>query len=336
MTCPKMIYVALPGEEPRAATFYLAAEEYIARHADVGEAFLTWQVGPTVVFGRNQAVRREVDLDYCRREAIDVCRRKSGGGCIYADRGNVMFSHIGRGENVAELFARYLDRTVGLLRALGVRAEATGRNDITVDGRKVSGAAFYQLPGHSVVHGTMLYDTDMRHMTRALTPPDCKLQAKGVESVRQRIALLKDYLDVTLATFVAQARDHLCADTLTLTPADVAAIRRIEATYRDPAFVFGADPAYSLARSRRVEGCGTVEIRVDVRHGRIRDVALGGDFFGLADPASLLAALRDVPFTPAAVRAVLVPLQPERYVRHLAADDLVALLFDNEQSSADN
>ena len=157
-----------------------------------------------------------------------------------------------------------------------------------------------------------------------------------MESVRQRIALLKDYLDVTLATFVAQARDHLCADTLTLTPADVAAIRRIEATYRDPAFVFGADPAYSLARSRRVEGCGTVEIRVDVRHGRIRDVALGGDFFGLADPASLLAALRDVPFTPAAVRAVLVPLQPERYVRHLAADDLVALLFDNEQSSADN
>ena len=73
-----------------------------------------------------------------------------------------------------------------------------------------------------------------------------------------------------------------------------------------------------------------------MRHGRIRDVALGGDFFGLADPASLLAALRDVPFTPAAVRAVLVPLQPERYVRHLAADDLVALLFDNEQSSADN
>ncbi len=326
----KMTYIALPDDKPRDASFYLALEEFVARRVDCDEAFFLWQIGPSVVFGRNQIVRGEIDLDYCRANGVATFRRKSGGGCIYADRGNVMFSYVGRGENVAALFARYTERVVALLRSLGVEAEATGRNDVTIAGRKVSGTAFYQLQGRSIVHGTMLYDSDTERMVRCLTPTAGKLRSKGVESVRQRVAFLKDHLDIGLAEFMERVRAFMCDRTLTLSPGDVAAVGRIEREYSDPAFVFDSDPPYELVRSRRFENCGEVEARVSIRHGRVRDVYLAGDFFLLSDPAPLLDALRGTDFTPQAVDRALATVDPGHYVRHFRRRDLLTLLFEDD------
>ena len=89
-----MIYVALPTNQNRRLTFYLAMEEYVARHFDGNDYFFMWQVEPTVIFGRNQLIENEVNMDYCHKHGINTFRRKSGGGCVYADMDNIMFSYI--------------------------------------------------------------------------------------------------------------------------------------------------------------------------------------------------------------------------------------------------
>ena len=194
-----MIYVTLPTAKcERRLTHYLATEEYVARHLDGDEYFFMWQVPPTVIFGRNQLIENEVNLDYCRRHGISTYRRKSGGGCVYADMNNIMFSYITKDENVSLTFSKYITMVADMLRKLGVDATASGRNDIMIGGRKVSGNAFYHIPGRSIVHGTMLYDTDMQNMVGAITPSDEKLVSKGIQSVRQHITLLKDYISMDI------------------------------------------------------------------------------------------------------------------------------------------
>ena len=188
-----MKHVILPDDIRRSLAFYLAMEEFVAREIE-GEAFFVWRVEPTVIFGRNQVLENEVNLEYCREHGVDVVRRKSGGGCVYSDLGNIMVSYISRRGDVSEVFDRYMTALTEALRALGVPAEKSGRNDILVEGRKISGNAFHQLPDRSIVHGTLLYSTDLEALTEAIRPPVEKLQRHGVESVRQRVMNLSEYV----------------------------------------------------------------------------------------------------------------------------------------------
>ena len=188
-----MKHVILPDDVRRSLAFYLAMEEFVAREIE-GEAFFVWRVEPTVIFGRNQVLENEVNLEYCREHGVDVVRRRSGGGCVYSDLGNIMVSYISRRGDVSEVFDRYMTALTEALRALGVPAEKSGRNDILVEGRKISGNAFHQLPDRSIVHGTLLYSTDLDALTEAIRPPVEKLQRHGVESVRQRVMNLSEYV----------------------------------------------------------------------------------------------------------------------------------------------
>ena len=189
-----MKHVILPDDIRRSLAFYLAMEEFVAMKVE-DEAFFVWRVEPTVIYGRNQVIENEVNLEYCREHGVDIVRRKSGGGCVYSDLGNIMVSYISRRGDVSEVFDRYMTAMTEALRALGVPAEKSGRNDILVEGRKVSGNAFHQLPDRSIVHGTLLYSTDLEALTEAIRPPVEKLQRHGVESVRQRVMNLSEYVD---------------------------------------------------------------------------------------------------------------------------------------------
>ena len=188
-----MKHVILPDNVRRSLAFYLAMEEFVASEVE-GEAFFVWSVEPTVIYGRNQVLENEVNLEYCREHGVDIVRRKSGGGCVYSDMGNIMISYVSGRGNVAEVFDRYMTALAEALRALGVPAEKSGRNDILVEGRKISGNAFHQLPDRSIVHGTLLYSTDLEALTEAIRPPVEKLQRHGVESVRQRVVNLSEYV----------------------------------------------------------------------------------------------------------------------------------------------
>lgn len=234
-----MKYIALPNEKERhRLSFYLAMEEYVARQlVEQEEAFFMWQVAPSVIFGRNQVAANEVNMEYCREHGIEVYRRKSGGGCVYADEDNVMLSYVTTGDNVGFTFNRFVSMLMLVLRKAGIEATSTTHNDIMIGDRKVSGTAFYHLPGRSIVHATMLYDTNMEHMLHAITPSREKLQKKGIESVRQRITLLKDHTQLSLAEFKALTRETLCEGELTLTARQVADIEDLEQSYLRQDFV---------------------------------------------------------------------------------------------------
>ena len=233
-----MKYIALPEEKTRRLSFYLAMEEYVAYHIDEQDSFFMWQVEPSVIFGRNQLIENEVNIPFCRERGIKTYRRKSGGGCVYADMSNIMFSYITKDEAVGFTFNRYINMVVLVLRKMGVDAKASGRNDVMIGDRKVSGNAFYHVSkrgqmgsGRSIVHGTMLYDTNMENMVGAITPSDEKLVSKGVESVRQRIALLKDYTTMNIEEFKQFVRNNLCDGEIMLTEQDVRGIEEIEKEY---------------------------------------------------------------------------------------------------------
>lgn len=252
-----MTHLVLPTDETRHLSFYLAMEEYAASPkpspkgkglkslpsgGDLEEAlFFLWQVEPTVIFGRHQVIENEVNLDYCREHGIQFYRRKSGGGCVYADKSNVMMSYITRSDEVQTTFKEYMQMVCGMLRELGLEATSTEHNDVLIGGRKVSGNAFYHMPGVSIVHGTMLFDTDMEHMLSAITPPQQKLDKHGVQSVRQRITLLKEHTDITIEEFKKFAIEKLCSDELMLTEEDVKNIETIEQEYLKPEFIYGKE-----------------------------------------------------------------------------------------------
>ena len=232
-----MKYVVLKDKRVRRLSFYLAMEEYIARHLEADDYFFMWQVNPSVIFGRNQVAENEVNLDYCKQHGIQVYRRKSGGGCVYADQDNVMMSFVTPDENVGLTFNRFINMLLLILRKLGVEATGTTHNDVMIGDRKVSGTAFYHLPGRSIVHATMLYDTNMEHMLNAITPGAEKLQAKGIQSVHQRITLLKDHISMTLDDFKSFVRTTLCNGERMLTAEELKGIEELEQTYLREDFI---------------------------------------------------------------------------------------------------
>ena len=232
-----MKYISLPSQEVRRLSFYLAMEEYVARHLDEPDCFFMWQVEPSVIFGRNQVAENEVNTGYCREHGIRVYRRKSGGGCVYADLDNLMLSYVSDGDNVGFTYNKFVGMILLVLRKLGVEAVGTSHNDIMIGERKVCGTAFYQLPGRSIVHSTMLYDTNMEHMLNAITPSQEKLQKKGIQSVRQRITLLKDHTSLSLGEVKMLIRETLCEGERLLTAAQVAEIEKLEQSYLRDDFI---------------------------------------------------------------------------------------------------
>ena len=226
--------IILPDNNERSLAFWLAMEEFVAKSVEE-EAFFVWRVALTVIIGRNQVLEAEVNIDYCRRNGVKVVRRKSGGGCVYADRENIMISYVSKKGEVAEIFDRYLSALTSCLCDLGLKAEKSGRNDILVEGRKVSGNAFHQLPDRSIVHGTLLYNNDFDALEESIRPPVEKLQRHGVASVRQRVGNLKDYLDPAKIGSVEILEnylvDYFCDGTLALSDEDVRVIQEMVSEY---------------------------------------------------------------------------------------------------------
>lgn len=232
-----MKYITLPDSRERRLSFYLAMEEYVARHLDEPDAFFLWQVQPSVIFGRNQVAENEVNLDYCRQHGISIYRRKSGGGCVYADNDNLMWSFVMQNDYVGFAFNRFLGMVLLVFRKMGIEAVGTSHNDILIDGRKVCGTACYYFDGRCIVHSTMLYDTNMEHMTHAITPDREKMERKGVESVRRRITLLKDYTALALDEVKMLIRDTLCDGERVLSETEVAEIEKLEQKYLEEEFI---------------------------------------------------------------------------------------------------
>ena len=327
-----MKYLQLPYDEVRRLTFYLAMEEHAAKllkeDKSIDELFFTWRVRPTVIFGRNQLIDSEVNIAYCKAHNIEYYRRKSGGGCVYADMDNLMFSYITRSDDVTTTFASYTHAIVVMLKNLGLDASDSSRNDIMIEGKKVSGNAFYHLPGISIVHGTMLYDTNMENMVQAITPSAAKLDSKGVKSVKSHITTLNRYLIMSIEEFQQHAHNTLCNGQIMLNDNDIEKIEKIEAGYLTPEFILGNNPRCNMERSGRIESVGDFKITLELNRNIIHNINIAGDFFLVGDLDAIITRLKGRQFTETEIKKALNDLDLSQVIMNLTQKQFMSLLLD--------
>ena len=180
---------------------HLPLEDYLDLEAEMVKTIaeptlFTWIVAPTVIYGRHQLREQEVNEAYCASHGVRVVQRKSGGGCVYADAGNLMVSYIDPSIRSQEVFGTFLQYLASALRKLGYEAVTTAHNDILVADRKVAGTACYTTPTGTVVHASMLYDVNLDALEQAITPSEAKLAKHAVTSVRQRVRNLRAITDL--------------------------------------------------------------------------------------------------------------------------------------------
>lgn len=244
--------------------WYLAAEEYYAKNLhilnqtltkpkqiascqsaenmeEIDGIFFTWIVPPTVIFGRHQVMENEVNIPFCQQQNIAMYRRKSGGGCVYADEGNLMISYISPSSHSEQVFQTYLDKMSNTLFQMGYDAVKSSHNDIMIGDYKVSGNACFALPNATIVHGTLLYDVDFNTLQQAITPSKEKLAKHGVESVRQRVKNLRDIANATewqsTLDLAHKIEELWCTQIYIPTENDLQEIDKIEQEYLNPAFI---------------------------------------------------------------------------------------------------
>ncbi len=265
--------------------YNLAAEEYLYNHCGENTTILMlWQNRRTVVIGQNQSAYTQCDISRIKADKVRIARRKSGGGAVYHDDGNLNFTFISRWDE--GVCGRNMDIVCRALSRLGINAEPTGRNDITVQGKKVSGNAFYRDDYKICHHGTLLVDTDRDMMYGVLDVPADKWQGKGIDSARGRTINLKEInSDITVQKLKqslaeVMAEEYCGAEIMRWESlsdfADMGEIEALAQMYGSDGWIYGRDFDETLRIKRRF-GWGEAEIRVRLQHNRIEDCAIFSD-----------------------------------------------------------
>ena len=287
--------------------YNLAFEEYVHKNKLQGNWLILWQNQNAVIVGRNQNTLAEINREFVEGHGIKVIRRNTGGGAVYHDLGNLNYSFItDSNDQDGEAFTRPV---VDALRALGLDSEATGRNDILVSGKKISGTARHMVNGRLLHHGTLLFDSDPDMIAGSLNPDPTKFQSKGIQSVRSRVGNIRSHLpkDMTMAQFWDHLKSTLWGSIqpVQLTQAELAAVEKIKAEKYDTwQWNYGTGPKFATVSKRRFPG-GLLEIHLTVKSGNIDDLQIFGDFLALTPMDDLIHALTGCPYRSDAISAAL-------------------------------
>ena len=318
----------------------LAIEEHALRNFDYSHDYLLFYINePSIIIGRNQNTLEEINHDYVKENGIHVVRRLSGGGAVYHDLGNLNFSFITNYDTKSlHNFKKFTDPVVHVLKQLGVNAELGGRNDIQVDGRKISGNAQYSTVKRMYSHGTLLFDSDLSEVAKALNVKMSKIQSKGHKSVRSRVANISEFLEKPMSTteFRQYVLEGLTAEleefkVIHLTEEDWKAVYKLrEERYGNWDWNIGRSPKFNLQRSRRFP-IGEIDIRLDVEKGHIKDAKIFGDFFGFSPVAEIEQKLIDVRYEPEDIAEALLDVDVHDYFGALPKEDFLNLLFGEDE-----
>lgn len=312
----------------------LAIEEHLLRNVRLEEPLLLFYINaPSVIIGRNQNSIEEIDPDFVRQNGIYVVRRLSGGGAVYHDLGNLNFSFITPGRDDLHNFAKFTRPVIDVLRGLGITAVLQGKSDIFVEGKKISGNAQYASMGRMFSHGTILFNTNLENMLRAINPRQVKIESNAVQSVRAFVTNVREHLSEELD--IAQLRQALLhgifgagqLPTYELTSSDWEQIREISTQrYMTWDWNYGRSPAFNIQKTEKLP-VGKLDARIDVDKGRIQAIKIYGDFSGKRDVAELELQLTGLRYEAESVAEALGSTDLEPYFGPLEKEAFLKLLF---------
>ena len=294
--------------------------------------FYLWRNRPSVIIGLNQNAYGEVNLKYLDEKGITLARRVTGGGAVYHDLQNLNYTIVGRSADLEKDYPGYLTYFIDALKTLGVPAELSGRNDIMVEGRKVSGYAKRVYKDRLMVHGTLMYDVDLQTLQQVLSVPGSKMASSGIASVRSKVVNLKDYLPEfsSLDALQAALQKILAGNDseVVLGPEDFSAIEKMASEkFGTWEWNYGRSNDADFRFVRKF-ACGTVEAYVNLSHGEIVNISFSGDFIGNL-PASLVASgLFGCRFTPSEVLEALRSLPVRDCFDSLSPEELSMMFFE--------
>ena len=327
-----MIYVEASGiNNPRVN---LAVEEHLLRHVRLDEPILLFYINePSVIIGRNQNTIEEIDVDYVNAQGIHIVRRLSGGGAVFHDLGNLNFSFITSGSEDLHNFAKFTDPVIEVLADLGLEAELRGRSDIFAAGKKISGNAQYATSGRMFSHGTLLFDTDLEQMLKALNPRQVKIESKAVRSIRSYVTNIRELLPAGIdiyglkETLLEGIFKRRSIPAYELSQEDWETINQISTNrYSQWSWNFGHSPKFNLQKDAQT-AAGKIDLRLDVHKGRIQSVKIYGDFAGKRPIEELEAELVGERYDRDRLEDVLKVIDLQTYFGEIEKAEFLALLY---------
>lgn len=329
-----MKYLVNNSNDPR---YNLAFEEYCFKHLDLKEDYvILWINGPAIIIGKNQNTVEEVNSDYVNEKEIKVVRRITGGGAVYHDLGNLNFSIISMSSDSEKIdFKKYNIPIVKSLEKLGINCELSGRNDITLDGKKFSGIAQSVWKKRVLNHGTLLFDTELDVLSNALNVKQDKIESKGVKSVKGRVTNIKPHIKDNIDIY--EFRDVLLKNIFgmeglepeehKLSSEDLNNIQKLfEEKYSTWEWNYGESPKSNYQNYKRFD-FGSIDIRFNVVNGLIKDTKIYGDFFGTEDVALLQEKLNGIRYDKVEVLNEIKDEPLEKYFGNITKEEFVELMF---------
>lgn len=314
----------------------LAQEEYIVRNFSSENDYLLFYINsPSIIIGKNQITVAEVQQNYIDNHDIKVVRRVSGGGAVYHDLGNLNFSFI-TNHDVKKLhnFKQFTQPVIDALKSLGLNAALQGRNDIEINGKKISGTAQFSTGKRMISHGTLLLNTDLNEVTNALHVKKSKIESKGHKSVRSRVANINDFLKnkITMTDFRSMLLKELFAGnknfkTHHLTPQEWEGVRQLKKEKYDTwEWNYGRAPKFNIQRTQRFS-IGEIDLRIFIEKGKIASLHIYGDFFGSDRVSDLEEQLQGIRYEKTALTSALDNIDISNYFGALEKDDFIKLLY---------
>ncbi|EKN70271.1 lipoyltransferase and lipoate-protein ligase [Neobacillus bataviensis LMG 21833] len=314
----------------------LAIEEYALKNLDINESYLLFYINePSIIIGKNQNTIEEINTEYVEGNGIHVVRRLSGGGAVYHDLGNLNFSFITKDDGESfHNFRKFTEPVVAALKKLGVNAELSGRNDLEVEGRKISGNAQFSTRGRMFSHGTLLFNSEMDHVVSALKVKKEKIESKGIKSVRSRVANISEFLEEKIdiqkfrsliLTSIFEGQEQI--PEYVLTEEDWEKIHQLsKERYQNWDWNYGRSPKFNLQHSHRFP-VGSIDVRLEVNKGIIENCKIYGDFFGVGDVSDIENRLKGIRYEKNEIEKTLLEVDTIHYFGNVSKEEFINLLY---------